>query len=260
MCCSVVCLFYFTLTYIYFIRCSRKKGVSVSAAVSWRRGGKGLYLLEVEDDSNVSAKRNELATLLTEIGSMLQERQVVEDENFDPDATEDICVWTAKQAGDAVMRMSGEYDRGMVYRFQDDLSGEILHEIKNDDKLKSSYLGMRFPAGDMPLSCRQLQIINGLRYVSDANVPSSKIVCAKDVAVDLTHCRMRGVAAPHVDYLRNMGVRSSMVVSILASRKLWGMLSFHGYSHAFKPDLHLRIAFETVAQMVSIRIASLFKR
>ena len=70
-------------------------------------------------------------------------------------------------ACDTIFKLLKHYDRGMVYQFNDDNSGEVVHEIKKSF-LTSSYMGMRFPAGDIPLPARQLYIKNGLRYIHDA--------------------------------------------------------------------------------------------
>lgn len=50
-----------------------------------------------------------------------------------------------KTACDTVFMLLEHYDRGMVYRFNDDLSGEVIHEVKKEHVL-TSYIGMRFPA------------------------------------------------------------------------------------------------------------------
>jgi len=146
-------------------------------------------------------------------------------------------------ACDTIFKLLGHYDRGMVYKFNDDNSGEVVHEIKSR-KVTTSYLGMRFPAGDIPLPARQLYIQNGLRYIQ--NVDSEDVPLISEAAVDLANCRMRAVAKPHIIYLRNMGVVCSLSVAIVVDNELWGLLAFHGYTDPFKPSLHQRIACETV--------------
>jgi light-regulated signal transduction histidine kinase (bacteriophytochrome) len=151
-------------------------------------------------------------------------------------------------ACDTVFRLLGAYDRGMVYKFHDDLSGEIIHEIKKpDSELQSSYLGMRFPAGDIPLPARKLYIKNGLRYIQNVDGDETQIIDQVNGDIDLTHCRMRACAKPHLLYMKNMGVKCSMSIAIVVEDQLWGLLAFHGYSKPFKPSLHQRIACETVS-------------
>lgn len=148
-----------------------------------------------------------------------------------------------KNACDTVFNLLENYERGMVYQFRDDNSGEVLHEIKKPH-ITTSYLGMRFPASDIPLPARQLYIKNGLRYIE--NVEAEAVPIISDGPVDLSHCRMRAVAKPHIVYLRNMGIVSSLSIAIVVEGELWGLLAFHGYSKPFKPSLHQRIACETV--------------
>ena len=53
------------------------------------------------------------------------------------------------------MEILANYDRGMVYKFDDDYCGEVIHEnIRNPKQLTSSYINLRFPATDIPLPAR----------------------------------------------------------------------------------------------------------
>ncbi len=165
----------------------------------------------------------------------------------------------ASTACDAVFNVMQHYERGMVYRFNDDLSGEIIHEITNG-KLSTSYMGMRFPKSDIPLPARQLYITNGLRYIHDIEMENVPILAVPGQAMDLAQIRMRAVARPHIIYLRNMGVRSSLSIAIVVNGELWGLLALHGYSKPFKPSLHQRIACETISKMVSVRIEAMEKK
>ena len=165
----------------------------------------------------------------------------------------------AETACDTVFTLFRKYDRGMVYRFNDDLSGEVIHEIKNDN-LDSSYIGMRFPASDIPLPARELYIKNGLRYIHDVDAKDNPLISVQALEIDLTQCRMRAVAKPHIVYLRNMGVVSSLSIPIVVDNELWGLLAFHAYGKPFKPSLHQRIACETVASMLSVRIEALLRK
>lgn len=184
-------------------------------------------------------------------------------------------------ACDTIFKLLKHYDRGMVYQFNDDNSGEVVHEIKKNF-LTSSYMGMRFPAGDIPLPARQLYIKNGLRYIHDAEANDVPILdwhepqnggasaCSSsknhhnnntnNCGIDLSHCRMRAVAKPHIIYLRNMGVVSSMSIAVVVENKLWGLIAFHGYKKPFKPSLHQRIACETIVSMVSVKVEALKKK
>jgi chemotaxis family two-component system sensor kinase Cph1 len=163
-----------------------------------------------------------------------------------------------KMACDAIFNIVSDFDRGMVYRFNDDLSGEIIHEVRRGD-LESCYLGHRFPAGDIPQSSRELYVKNVFRYIRDVNEQEVPVLSHGDQEIDLTQIRSRAVAKPHVIYMRNMGVRCSMSLAIIVKNELWGLFAFHGYKKAFKPSLHQRIACEAIASMVSSRVETLVK-
>jgi chemotaxis family two-component system sensor kinase Cph1 len=163
----------------------------------------------------------------------------------------------AKTACDTVFNIIGNFDRGMVYKFHDDLSGEVIHEIRSDC-VESSYLGLRFPMSDIPLSARKLYIANGVRYIQDVDAEDVPVV-SKQGVMDLTQIRMRAVAKPHIIYLRNMGVKCSMSLAIIVENELWGLLAFHGYNRSYKPSLHQRIACETISTMMSVRIEATMK-
>ncbi|CAB9512454.1 Phytochrome-like protein cph1 [Seminavis robusta] len=164
-----------------------------------------------------------------------------------------------KTACETVFKLLENYDRGMVYQFNDDLSGEVIYEIKKDH-IDSNYMGMRFPSSDIPLTARQLFKKNGLRYIYSVNAEYNPIVDSGKCEIDLTNCRMRAVSKPHIVYLRNMGVTSSLAISIVVENELWGLLAFHGYTMPFKPSLHQRIACESIMSMVSVKVESIIRK
>ena len=149
-------------------------------------------------------------------------------------------------ACDTIFELLPGYDRGMVYRFNDDLSGEVIHEVRRGN-LSTTYLGHRFPKNDIPLSSRQLYLKNTLRYIRSSSEVDVPIISLDDQTVDLTHVRSRSVAKPHLMYMQNMGVKSSMSLAIVVENELWGLLAFHGYRRTFRPSLHQRIACEAIA-------------
>ena len=56
--------------------------------------------------------------------------------------------------------------------------------------------------------------------------------------LDISLAACRGVSPVHMEYLRNMGVASTMTLTIKTDGKLWGIISFHhGRPHVPAPDL-----------------------
>lgn len=165
-----------------------------------------------------------------------------------------------KAACDTMFGLLAGYDRGMVYKFHDDGSGEVIHEVKNEH-VETSYAGLRFPALEIPPPIRNLYIKNVFRFIRDVEVDDVNVASDPEAGeIDLTHCRTRACNRCHIAYLRNMGVRASMSLAILVEGKLWGLFAFHAYRQPYKPSLHQRIAAETIASMVSARVESITRK
>jgi glycerol kinase len=69
-----------------------------------------------------------------------------------------------RHAVEQVRAITG-FDRVMAYRFRHDDSGDVVAEARRDD-LKP-FLGMRYPASDIPAQARRLYTINTLRLIAD---------------------------------------------------------------------------------------------
>ena len=141
------------------------------------------------------------------------------------------------------------YDRAMVYCFNDDFSGDVVFEIK-EDHVESSYMGLRFPSTDIPKIARDLYIKNTVRVIKDSSIGQIDIV-GEDVKIDLSNARLRAVSKYHLAYMKNMGVRSSMSVAIVVDEKLWGLFAFHAFAKEFSPDMYKRITCDVLAKTVS---------
>ena len=157
------------------------------------------------------------------------------------------------QAAMAVQVMSG-FDRVMVYQFDEDGTGEVIAE-----KRKSSmepFLGLRYPASDIPKQARALYLRSTLRLISDVDGVVSPIVPPTNVQgipMDLSMSVMRAVSPIHLEYLRNMGVAASMSVSIIKDGKLWGLFACH-HETPRHIDFERRTAIELFAQFFSYEL------
>ncbi|TWR28448.1 GAF domain-containing protein [Mucilaginibacter achroorhodeus] len=143
------------------------------------------------------------------------------------------------------------YDRVMVYRFADDGHGEVISESKNDDL--ESWLGLHYPASDIPKQARELYKKNLTRIIVDVNeLPSAILTSADDTAasLDLTNSQLRAVSPIHIQYLKNMGVASSFSISLLYKQELWGLIACHNYTPRFI-DFRSREAAKLIGQILS---------
>ncbi|MET0533050.1 MAG: HWE histidine kinase domain-containing protein [Steroidobacter sp.] len=152
------------------------------------------------------------------------------------------------------MRALTGFDRVMVYRFAHDGSGEVIAESATSGL--ESFLGLHYPASDIPRQARILYERNWLRIIPDIEtkpVPIESAAESRDKPLDLSQSILRSVSPIHIEYLHNMGVRASMSVSILREGRLWGLFACHHYS-----PLHVtferRTAAELFGQMFSLLI------
>lgn len=142
------------------------------------------------------------------------------------------------------------YDRVMIYRFAEDGHGEVIAEAKNEDL--SPWLGLHYPASDIPKQARELYKLNLIRLIADVNTQPSKILGLnfKGMAIDLTHAQLRAVSPMHIQYLKNMGVASSFSISLIYKQELWGLIACHHYSPRFIP-FKARSSARLIGQILS---------
>jgi len=129
-----------------------------------------------------------------------------------------------------------DFDRVMVYAFREDGDGEVLAEARRTEKY-GSYLGLRFPASDIPLIARNLYKKNPWRLIPDRSVQPIPILSHSDTPPDLNWSDLRSVSPIHQIYLANMGVRASFSLPIMAGSELWGLIACH---HATPHSLTLK--------------------
>ncbi|RVT81705.1 GAF domain-containing protein [Rhodobacteraceae bacterium CCMM004] len=160
----------------------------------------------------------------------------------------------AREAARALQTLTG-FDRVMVYRFGEDESGHVIAEVAPPGA--EPYLGLRYPASDIPKQARALYTKNLLRLIADVNDPCADIVPergADGAPLDLSLAVTRAVSPIHLEYLRNMGVAASMSVSILRKGRLWGLFACH-HDAPHLLDYQTRSAVELFAQLFAYELA-----
>lgn len=148
------------------------------------------------------------------------------------------------------------FDRVMVYRFATDGSGEVVAEAVRAGIGK--FLGLHYPASDIPVQARELYKRNLLRMITDVNATPVPVTPQRDEAgqpLDLSLSVLRSVSPIHVEYLKNMGVGASLSISIVVDGRLWGLFACHHYA-ARCPSFERRSVSELFAQMFSMRLES----
>ncbi|MFS8071309.1 MAG: GAF domain-containing protein, partial [Byssovorax sp.] len=186
----------------------------------------GLLILELEparDPGGGLDAPDGFQSLASQYVYRLQEVQSFED------------LWPTLAA--SIAELTG-FDRVMIYRFdENDGSGVVIAEHKQPDQ--NAFLGLHFPASDIPQQARRLYVRNRLRLIGDAAYQPSPIIPTDNPLtgqpLDLSDSVLRSVSPVHCEYLRNMGVRASMSVSLIKEEQLWGLIACHHRAPHFVP-------------------------
>lgn len=145
-----------------------------------------------------------------------------------------------------VRAISG-YDRVMVYRFLEAGHGAVVGEARKPEL--ESFLGLHYPATDIPEPARRLYKLNTVRSIADIHaLPAPLLPGSPESPLDLSFSVFRAVSPIHIEYLQNMGVAASMSISILQDGELWGLIACHHYSPRFL-TLEQRAVCETLGTM-----------
>lgn len=145
------------------------------------------------------------------------------------------------------------YDRIKAYRFADNGDGEVVAESRSANA--ESFLGLRYPAWDIPSQARALQILNPVRMLSDVqHAPVAMMALSADQPpLDMSLTHLRGVSPIHIEYLKNMQVGATLSIGLVVSGKLWGLFACH-HMTARVISSDLRIAVELFGQLISLLI------
>ncbi|WP_158970300.1 HWE histidine kinase domain-containing protein [Chachezhania sediminis] len=162
----------------------------------------------------------------------------------------DVSAMAAKQ-----LRELAGFDRVMVYQFGPEGDGSVIAEAK-DEQDPVTYMGLHFPASDIPRQARELYKRSLLRLIADVEDEVSPIVpqfSPEGQPLDLSLAVTRAVSPIHLQYLRNMKVQASMSVSIVIRGELWGLFACH-HREPLYIDYERRTAIELLAQFYAYEI------
>jgi light-regulated signal transduction histidine kinase (bacteriophytochrome)/CheY-like chemotaxis protein len=157
----------------------------------------------------------------------------------------------ARSATTAVAGLTG-YDRVMVYHFAADGSGTVIAEHLAAGQ--ESYVGLRYPAGDIPPQARALYLRNPTRVIFDARDEGLPVHTASETPLDLSLAVLRNVSPVHLQYLRNMGTAASMSISLIVDGRLWGLIACH-HRTPMRPTLACRAMSELLGRLYGLAIA-----
>ncbi len=151
------------------------------------------------------------------------------------------------------LRGSTGFDRVTAYQFLPNGAGEIVAESRATHM--DSFLGLRFPATDIPPIARKLYTETPIRVLADVHGTDIPIIGQDPDArpLDLSLAILRGTANVHLQFLKNMGVSSTLTLPIIVEGKLWGLFAMH-HEHPRTPDANMLLASELAGKMLGLTI------
>nr|BBA94301.1 phytochrome B [Cardamine bellidifolia] len=160
------------------------------------------------------------------------------------------------------------YDRVMVYKFHEDEHGEVVAESKRDDL--EPYIGVHYPATDIPQASRFLFKQNRVRMIVDCH--ATPVLLVQDDRLSQSMClvgsTLRAPHGCHSQYMANMGSIASLAMAVIIngneedgsnagggrnSMKLWGLVVCHHTSSRCIP-FPLRYACEFLMQAFGLQL------
>lgn len=168
-----------------------------------------------------------------------------------------------------VFELTG-YDRVMTYKFHDDDHGEVIAEVTKPGL--EPYVGLHYPATDIPQAARFLFMKNKVRMICDCRAKHVKVIQDEKLPFDLTLCgsTLRAPHTCHLQYMDNMNSIASLVMAVVINegddegdnsdsaepqkrKRLWGLVVCHNTTPRFVP-FPLRYACEFLAQVFAIHV------
>ena len=168
------------------------------------------------------------------------------------DSLNDLCDVLVKE----VRKITG-FERIMVYRFNAEGSGEVIAEAVREDL--EPFLGLHYPATDIPKQAKYLYTLNYIRLIPDVAyepvglIPQFNPLTQKPL--DMSMSVLRSVSPLHTEYLDNMGVAASMSISLIQNGRLWGLIACH-HNTPKKLSYQTRTVCEFIGQIASFELAA----
>ncbi|MFN6462013.1 MAG: ATP-binding protein [Nostoc sp. DedVER02] len=148
------------------------------------------------------------------------------------------------------------FDRVMVYQFDESGAGSVVAEVKREDL--SPYLGLHYPATDIPAQARELYTRCFLRFLPDLTAEPIQLIPTQNPIthqpLDLSYSVLRSFDWCCAEYHQNMGVKGLLVISLIQDQKLWGLISCHHQTTKYI-SYEVRKMCEFLGQIVSSELA-----
>ncbi|XP_022741853.1 phytochrome B-like [Durio zibethinus] len=163
-----------------------------------------------------------------------------------------------------VRQLTG-YDRVMVYKFHEDEHGEVVAESKRPDLER--YIGLHYPATDIPQASRFLFKQNRVRMIVDCHAMPVRVIQDDGLMqpLCLVGSTLRALHGCHAQYMAHMGSIASLAMAVVINgndeeaiggrntMKLWGLVVCHHTSARCIP-FPLRYACEFLMQAFALQL------
>ena len=202
-------------------------------------------LLIIEGELSKKAEKMEAASMVRAMAARLTKARSTA--RFHSDAARQVLAITG-------------FDRVMIYEFDSEGHGAVTAEAIRGGM--ESFLGLRYPASDIPSQARALYLRNPFRIIADVASPPVQLLPPVDAvtkSLDLSMAISRSVSPVHIEYLKNMGVGASLSISIVVEEKLWGLIACHSRDPRL-PSFIMRTSAELFGSMYSMMLESRLRR
>lgn len=151
------------------------------------------------------------------------------------------------------------FRRVMVYEFDGDGNGKVQAEAISGSL--HPFLGLSFPAWDIPQQARDIMKNIPFRYISNVSAPPVPVYAASDdcAPLDMTFSHLRGVSPVHIKYLENMGTEATLTLHVIVGGELWGIIALH-HPEPRVPDQTVREVCRNFVSFFGLKLDAIFQR
>eukprot|EP00741_Cyanophora_paradoxa_P019589 tig00021133_g18910.t1 len=146
------------------------------------------------------------------------------------------------------------FDRVCCFAFSKEGHGHVRSETLRDAKL-TPYLGLHFPATDIPVFSRAIFYASRARLILDSTDEGvglfPELHPEKKHALDMYYCNSRAPARCVREFNTNSNSRTQLVYSIIANNKLWGLVSMYHHNKGMYVSYKARTSLVGIVQLFS---------
>jgi two-component system, chemotaxis family, sensor kinase Cph1 len=205
----------------------------------------GFYLVEFQKEERPDRAEKSFVSAYLQVKNMLSSIDAT-------GTTDETCQVVARE----LKALSG-FDKVMIYRFDKDWHGDVIAEEKEEGM--DAYLGLKFPASDIPRQARELYKKTPYRLIPTTDYEPVRLYPVinprTNAFTNLSNSNLRSVAAVHLEYLRNMQVKASMSTRILKDGELWGLIACHHREPRYV-SYEMCAVFELISTVMTTKISA----